>query len=354
MSAEAPRVGAYLAASDDRGRVLLVKMRGGPFVGEWLLPGGGLEPGETPEDAVRREVREETGTEVVELAPAGRYEVRSIRQPGFHFHMHAFRGRVRGEPRAETGSAVRWQDPRAFEPHPVLARELGDAGLRSIDRDGLRRAAWLDHGVLMTRLGPDGDDRAWYDEMREWLESAYLSAADEAAGSGKGGGMERWELGRKPIASAVDRSGSFLDVGCANGLLMSSLARWAAERGHRIEPYGLDISERIAETARRRHPEWSHRIFVGNALAWDPPRRFDLVRTELEYVPRYRAPDLVAHLLETVVEPRGRLIVCGYGTDVAEAVGDTLRRWGHAVSGEHEGRDRRGRVLVRVAWTDRA
>ncbi|OLC52051.1 MAG: hypothetical protein AUH85_17905 [Chloroflexi bacterium 13_1_40CM_4_68_4] len=205
----------------------------------------------------------------------------------------------------------------------------------------------------MTRLGLEPDDLAWYREMRMLFEESYLSATDPAAQSGKGGGIDRWILGRKPIAEAVDRDGTFLDVGCANGLLMESMVDWARERGHDVEPYGVDLSQRIAALALARYPAWADRIFVANALGWRPARRFDLVRTELEYVPRYRAPELVAHLLDAVVAPKGRLIVCGYGTDVAEDIGATLRRWGYDVAGDAAGRDRDGRVLVRIAWIDR-
>ena len=41
--------------------------------------------------------------------------------------------------------------------------------------------------------------------------------------------MRPAERARRPIVSAIDRDGTFLDVGCANGLLMESLATWAGE-----------------------------------------------------------------------------------------------------------------------------
>ena len=49
----------------DEGRVLLVKRRREPLKGEWSLPGGAVESGETLAVALAREVREETCLDVV-------------------------------------------------------------------------------------------------------------------------------------------------------------------------------------------------------------------------------------------------------------------------------------------------
>ena len=52
--------------TDDRGRVLLLKHRFRPGAG-WGVPGGFMEEGEQPDEAVRRELREEIGLEVEKL-----------------------------------------------------------------------------------------------------------------------------------------------------------------------------------------------------------------------------------------------------------------------------------------------
>lgn len=48
----------------DRGRTVLIRRGTEPLLGQWSIPGGTIEIGETLEEAVRRELREETGLEV--------------------------------------------------------------------------------------------------------------------------------------------------------------------------------------------------------------------------------------------------------------------------------------------------
>ncbi|WP_103353235.1 NUDIX hydrolase [Amycolatopsis sp. CA-128772] len=52
-------------AHDPYGRLLLIRRRNDPGSGQWSLPGGRVEPGESDETAVVRELREETGLDVI-------------------------------------------------------------------------------------------------------------------------------------------------------------------------------------------------------------------------------------------------------------------------------------------------
>ena len=147
-------------------------------------------------------------------------------------------------------------------------------------------------------------------EAPDFFEQAYLVCEDPRAQSGFAGDERAWERARRPIAEAVDRDGSFLDIGCANGYLLESIVHWSK---HRVEPYGLDFAPELVELARSRLPQWADRIFLGEALSWDARRRFDFVRTELCYVIPACERELARRLLERVVAPGGRLIVCSYG-----------------------------------------
>jgi len=65
-------IGVGAIIEDAAGRILLAKhvpQRGGFWQGKWICPGGKLELGETIEDGIKREVREETQLEIDLIKP---------------------------------------------------------------------------------------------------------------------------------------------------------------------------------------------------------------------------------------------------------------------------------------------
>ena len=93
--------------ADVQGKVLLMqRLPGKHLAGLWEFPGGKIEPGETVEQALTRELDEELGVEVLAAEPLialpWRYPEKSVR-------LHAWRVTAwRGEPRAREGHPLRW------------------------------------------------------------------------------------------------------------------------------------------------------------------------------------------------------------------------------------------------------
>lgn len=97
----------------DKDRVLLVKRGHAPMQGEWSLPGGALELGETLEDGVRREVFEETGLTVEPISIVEVFDRIARDQAGrvqFHYVLVDYLCRVTGGSAACASDAVdlRW------------------------------------------------------------------------------------------------------------------------------------------------------------------------------------------------------------------------------------------------------
>lgn len=69
---------------DELGRLLLIRRANEPGRGLWSVPGGRVEPGETDEDAVVREMREETGLDVTPGTLVG-----NVRRGSYDIHDYA-------------------------------------------------------------------------------------------------------------------------------------------------------------------------------------------------------------------------------------------------------------------------
>jgi 8-oxo-dGTP diphosphatase len=126
----------------DEGRVLLVKRGHPPLAGEWSIPGGVLEVGETLRQAAVREAREETCLSVETADLLGVYD-RVLRDDAertrYHYVLVDFLcRRVAGEARA-AGDAdqVRWFTPAEAEKLP-LAEDTAEVLRLAFEKVGSR------------------------------------------------------------------------------------------------------------------------------------------------------------------------------------------------------------------------
>lgn len=93
---------------DEQGRIFATQRGYGEWKDWWEFPGGKIETGETPEDALRREIREELAAEIEigELFHTIDYDY-----PQFHLTMHCFLCRLIGEVTLKEHEAARWLAP---------------------------------------------------------------------------------------------------------------------------------------------------------------------------------------------------------------------------------------------------
>ena len=127
---------------NQRGEYLLCRMPEGRgvFPGEWGLPGGGIEPGETVEEAVRREIREEVGLSLqlaeplfftdgtyVKTFPGG--EQRSLYMVFLLFRCVAEEGEVRLNPEFDASAWVPRDELRRYRLNRATVRTFSRLGL---------------------------------------------------------------------------------------------------------------------------------------------------------------------------------------------------------------------------------
>lgn len=127
--AEAREVPIVLVAAaallDADGRVLLAKRpEGKKMAGLWEFPGGKVDPGETPERALIRELEEELGidTRTSCLAPLG---FASHAYDDFHLLMPLYVCRVwQGTPQSREGQELAWVRPARLGDYPMPPADI--------------------------------------------------------------------------------------------------------------------------------------------------------------------------------------------------------------------------------------
>jgi len=132
-----PTVGALLV--DGEGRLLLVRRARDPYGGTWDVPGGFLEEAEHPLDALRRDLREETGLDVEPVEFVGIWLDRYGDGPDSPTTLNSYwTARIRGgEPEAgDDASELRWFPRDQLPPDD----EIGFRNVREVLRAWRERA----------------------------------------------------------------------------------------------------------------------------------------------------------------------------------------------------------------------
>ena len=120
---------AAAALIDPDGNVLIDRRPEGKVLGGfWEFPGGKLEPGEPPEFALMRELREELG---IETRPTCYYPIgftsHAYNEPNLKVHavMLLYACRTwRGEPRGCEGQELKWVPPRQLYNYPMIPADI--------------------------------------------------------------------------------------------------------------------------------------------------------------------------------------------------------------------------------------
>ena len=243
---------------------------------------------------------------------------------------------------------VRWIQLRQLRiALPWAARALG---LTPPDLPWARRAtARLDAQLAEGQI----DEQRWFEATEEVIGDAYLASDDPRGQCGKSGDEQDFQWSRELILDAWPdaRPCALLDVGAANGYLLENLVRWGEQRGITVDPYGLEISPRLAALARRRLPHLAERFAVGNALHYVPQRRFDLVHTGLDYVPPARRRELIEHLFRHYLAPGGRVVLRPERVrDGAPDPKTTIEALGFRIGGSLERRHPSTGAVRRSVW----
>lgn len=155
---------------DGRTEALIGLRKSSPYAGQWALPGGWIESGETPQTGAKRELREETGLSASEFVKIEEEQ----RKEGKHI---CFASYVSHGVSAHAGTdigAVKWVDVDkvpglAFNDNASIRKAV--SRLKSREKKAQKLASKKDKGILIVFEGIDGSGKTSQTEwLIDWLE----------------------------------------------------------------------------------------------------------------------------------------------------------------------------------------
>ncbi len=169
------------------------------------------------------------------------------------------------------------------------------------------------------------------ENVRKLIEGSFVTGVS----------FEEWKKERSPIVQAINKDGTILDIGCANGFLLRCLQAWSP---HKLDPYGIDIEgDRINEAKELFKTEPNH--FVKASIRQldylengGLPDQYDFVYWNVwdnkDFNDQLEIDWLEATLRR--VKPDGRLILGFYDSDKTKNVDrvDRLIELGYKISSQ--------------------
>ena len=227
----------------------------------------------------------------------------------------------------------------------------------AVDFDAYLAAAYENYKISLDE---------WYEIRNVYFTRCFLSHDNPRAQSGNGGDEWHYYHSHLLIIEALNKSGAFCDIGCANGHLLEMVHQWASGTGFELQMYGVDISEGLIDLAQRRLPHWRDNFFIGNAHVWKPSKKFDYIHIRGEGV-EYREPPeepkrklldnraIFEHYMEHYLVDGGRFIIGPYWYENEDIVLKGLLSWGYTPTGYAEKTHyTKPNVLRKVIWVDKA
>lgn len=212
---------------DVRGRILLARRtQGRDLAGLWEFPGGKVEPGETPQQALQRELQEELGIDTTIGAPIIAVPQHAPKALTLDVHEVAS---YRGAPRGLDGQALAWVPPDKLTQYPMPPADGPVvAALMQSDR------------VLITSEPVDGD--------------AWLRALDVAVQTHS---IRRVQLRAPVFAQSNPDAWRRLVEQVSEILRDQHVDVWINSDATLARDFGLGLHLRSAQLSSPATPEWS-------------------------------------------------------------------------------------------------
>lgn len=201
--------------------LLAQRPEGKPYPGYWEFPGGKVEPGETPFDCLKREIKEELDVDVLDATP---WIVRVHTYTHATVRIHFFRVTAwRGEFKGMEGQAHGWQDVHALTVGPMLPANTP-----------VFRALAVPDRLAISNVASLG-----LSEYSQRLEAALKQGL-------------RWLVLREPDLLPDDLSAAALELG---GLMRAHDGKLLVSSRHALNVDGMHLTVRdlMACTARPDH-----------------------------------------------------------------------------------------------------